>query len=55
MLGRMQFHSIRRSGESFCPEGLRGSITASICMLEFPVFRLTALRKKLGIRKYNDV
>lgn len=47
MLGRTHFHSTRRSGVSFCPEGLRGSITASICMLEFPLFRLTALENKL--------
>jgi len=44
MLGWMHFQSTRRSGESFCPEGLNGSITASICKVEFPLFRMIALK-----------
>lgn len=49
MLGWMHFQSIRRSGASFCPKGLSGSTTASICILEFWLFRITALTNKKKI------
>lgn len=46
MLGWAHFQSTRRRGESFCPEGLNGSITASICKAELALLKMTALQEK---------
>jgi hypothetical protein len=42
---------MRRSGVSFCPEALNGSITASIWIVEFSFCKITALTK--GKKKTN--
>ena len=46
MLGWTYFHRTRRIDDSFWPDGLKGSITASIWILEFSLSRTMALKKK---------
>ena len=45
MLGCMYFDKTRRIDDSFWPDGLSGSIIASICMLEFSLSTTMALYK----------